>query len=105
MLFRSETLLYSTEKFIKDNDDKLPAEPKAEAEAALDELRTALEGTDTDAITAAAEKAATASQALGAAMYAQSATAEGGAADGDGAAPDDDESVVDAEIVDEGDER
>lgn len=101
----AETLLYSTEKFIKDNDDKLPAEPKAEAEAALDELRTALEGTDTDAITAAAEKAATASQALGAAMYAQSATAEGGAANGDGAAPDDDESVVDAEIVDEGDER
>ena len=101
----AETLLYSTEKFIKDNDDKLPAEPKAEAEAALAELRTALEGTDTDAITAAAEKAATASQALGAAMYAQSATAEGGAANGDGAAPDDDESVVDAEIVDEGDER
>ncbi|HCK78665.1 MAG TPA: molecular chaperone DnaK [Actinobacteria bacterium] len=101
----AETLLYSTEKFIKDNDDKLPAEPKAEAEAALAELRTALEGTDTDAITAAAEKAATASQALGAAMYAQSATAEGGAADADGAASDDDESVVDAEIVDEGDER
>jgi molecular chaperone DnaK len=72
----------------------------------LAELKTALEGTDTEAIKSAAEKVSTASSALGAAMYQEAAAAgeDGGAGapDGDGsdAGSADDDDVVDAEIVD-----
>jgi molecular chaperone DnaK len=96
-----ESLVYSTEKFIKENEDKLPEDTRGEVESALAELKTTLEGNDVDAIKAATEKAATASQALGAAMYAQNAPS--GAAE----EPEfvDDEAVVDAEIVDEDEDK
>ena len=96
-----ESLVYSTEKFIKENEDKLPEDTRGEVELALAELKTTLEGNDMDAIKAATEKAATASQALGAAMYAQNAPS--GAAE----EPEfvDDEAVVDAEIVDEDEDK
>jgi molecular chaperone DnaK len=96
-----ESLVYSTEKFIKENEDKLPEDTRGEVESALAELKTTLEGSDMDAIKAATEKAATASQALGAAMYAQNAPS--GAAE----EPEfvDDEAVVDAEIVDEDEDK
>jgi molecular chaperone DnaK len=105
---QAETLVYQTEKFIKDNDEKLPAEVKDKVNAALGEAQQALKGTDTAAIRSAMEKLATESQALGQALYAQSAAASGAAA-GDGAAasgPSGDsagahDDVVDAEIVDE----
>jgi molecular chaperone DnaK len=105
---QAETLVYQTEKFIKDNDEKLPADVKDKVNAALGEAQQALKGTDTAAIRSAMEKLATESQALGQALYAQSAAASGAAA-GDGAAasgPSGDsagahEDVVDAEIVDE----
>ena len=67
---------------------------------ALLELKTALEGEDTEAISAAASKVATSSQAMGSAMYAaEGATASADA--GGGSAEADDDSIVDAEIVDE----
>ena len=96
-----ESLVYSTEKFIKENEDKLPEDTRGEVELALAELKTTLEGNDMDAIKAATEKAATASQALGAAMYAQNASA------GSAEEPEfvDDEAVVDAEIVDEDEDK
>jgi len=96
-----ESLVYSTEKFIKENEDKLPEDTRGEVESALAELKTTLEGNDMDAIKTATEKAATASQALGAAMYAQNAPS--GAAE----EPEfvDDEAVVDAEIVDEDEDK
>jgi len=96
-----ESLVYSTEKFIKENEDKLPEDTRGEVESALAELKTTLEGNDMDAIKAATEKAATASQALGAAMYAQNASA------GSAEEPEfvDDEAVVDAEIVDEDEDK
>ncbi|MCX6418050.1 MAG: molecular chaperone DnaK [Actinobacteria bacterium] len=96
-----ESLVYSTEKFIKENEDKLPEDTRGEVESALAELKTTLEGNDMDAIKAATEKASTASQALGAAMYAQNASA------GSAEEPEfvDDEAVVDAEIVDEDEDK
>ena len=96
-----ESLVYSTEKFIKENEDKLPEDTRGEVELALAELKTTLEGNDMDAIKAATEKAATASQALGAAMYAQNASS------GSAEEPEfvDDEAVVDAEIVDEDEDK
>ncbi len=109
-----DSVLYQTEKFLGDNDEKIPAERKTEISHALTELKTALDGSDVGAISAAQEKVAKISQEVGAAMYAQSQTAaaaasghaEGGDAPGasdsapEGAAGDATEDVVDAEIVD-----
>ncbi|MEP6463696.1 MAG: molecular chaperone DnaK [Frankiaceae bacterium] len=106
---QGESLHYQTEKFLADNDDKVPAEIKTEVRDALAELKTALDGTDTAAIKSATEKVATVSQKVGQAMYAASQASGAAAGDsptgpGDGspqgnASGDDD--VVDAEIVDE----
>ncbi|MGH3752366.1 MAG: molecular chaperone DnaK [Pseudonocardiaceae bacterium] len=104
---QAESLVYQTEKFIKDNDEKLPADVKDKVNASLGEAQEALKGTDTAAIRTAMEKLATESQALGQALYSNTGATAGAS---DGAAPggpagsasssgaDD---VVDAEIVDE----
>jgi molecular chaperone DnaK len=90
-----DSLLYSTEKFIKDNEEKLSQgealEKKTETESALAELKTALGGSNYEMIKSATEKVATVSQALGAALYAA------GAAEG---APQED-GVEDAEVIEE----
>ncbi len=108
----AESLQYQTEKFLAENGDKIPAEKKDELGEALTDLRSALGGSDIEAIKTAQEKVARVSQEVGGAMYAQQAEAAGagaagagaGAADGDagaaGATTSDDD-VVDAEIVDE----
>ncbi len=98
----ADTLAYSTEKFIGENGDKIPDDVKSEVQAALDDVKKTLEGTDVDAIRTSSEKLAQVSQKMGAAMYAQNQPGEGEAPTADGAAdePQDDE-VVDAEIVDD----
>src|SRR5438093_281205 len=47
---RADTLAYSTEKFVAENADKIPADVKAEVESAIADLKKALEGTDIDEI-------------------------------------------------------
>jgi molecular chaperone DnaK len=103
----AESLLHQTEKFLADNGDKVPEDAKSNVEGPLAELKSALAGTDIDAIKSAAEKVATTSQALGAAMYAQSSAAAGGAGESADSPTADsgDDDVVDAEIVDEPDEK
>ncbi len=99
----ADSLVYSTEKFLSENSDKIPADVKTKVETDVSSLKTALEGEDTAAISAAASTLATSSQSMGAAMYANaeaSASAAGqGSADSSTV---DDDSIVDAEIVDEG---
>ncbi len=99
----AESLLYQTEKFLRDNADKIPADARSNVDEPLAELKKSLEGSDIEAIKSASEKVATASQALGAAMYASAQqSAPGGDGDSAGSssgAPDED--VIDAEIVDE----
>src|SRR4051794_7526223 len=100
---QAESLVYQTEKFVKENDEKLPAEVKDSVNAALGEAQTALKGTDSEAIKAAVEKLATESQKMGTALY-QQPGAEGAPGDsgaGAGSAQDQGDDVVDAEIVDE----
>ncbi|MFE2036913.1 molecular chaperone DnaK [Streptomyces scopuliridis] len=92
-----EQLVYQTEKFLKDNEEKVPGEVKTEVETAVGELKEKLKGEDTAQIRSAAEKVAAVSQKLGQAMYAQ---APSGAAK-TAAGTDGEEEVVDAEIVDE----
>ncbi|WP_406297756.1 molecular chaperone DnaK [Embleya sp. NBC_00888] len=100
---QAEQLVYTTEKFIKDNSDKVPADVKTEVETSLTELKDALKGEDLAAIRDAAEKVSTTSQKLGTAMYANAQPGTEGAAGstGDGAGNTADDDVVDAEIVDE----
>ncbi|THA57543.1 molecular chaperone DnaK [Streptomyces sp. A1136] len=108
---RAEQLVYQTEKFVKDNEDKVPGDVRTEVEAAVAELKEKLknesaEGEATAAIRTATEKVAAVSQKLGQAIYAdaQAAQAAGGAADTGRAEADDgavDDDVVDAEIVDD----
>jgi molecular chaperone DnaK len=101
---QADTLVYSTEKFLGENEDKVPEDIKSEVRSAIAEVKKALESNDTDAIKSATERAAQVSQKMGTAIY-QAAQAQQasqpGSADG-GAQPGDDE-VVEAEIVDEGD--
>ncbi|GCE36173.1 molecular chaperone DnaK [Rhodococcus sp. USK10] len=96
---QAESLVHQTEKFIKDNEDKVPADVKEKVEAAIKEANDALAGTDIAAVKTAVEKLATESQALGQAIYEASAAEEAANTDGSGANGADD--VVDAEVVDE----
>jgi len=90
---QAESLVFQTEKFLEESGDKVPADAKANVDEPLAELKAAIAGDNIEAIKAGVEKVAAASQALGAALYANT-QAEGGAASGD-------DDVVDAEIVDE----
>jgi molecular chaperone DnaK len=96
---QAEQLVYQTEKFLKDNEDKVPGDVKGEVETELAVLKEKLKGEDVAEIRTSTEKVAAVSQKLGQAMYA-GAQAEGGAAGAEGGAKADDD-VVDAEIVDE----
>jgi molecular chaperone DnaK len=101
---QGEQLVYQTEKFLKDNEDKVPGEVKTEVETALTELKEKLKGEDTAEIRTATEKVAAVSQKLGQAMYANAApegAAAGAGAEGQAGAGQADDDVVDAEIVDE----
>jgi molecular chaperone DnaK len=95
----AESLLHQTEKFLAENGDKVPDDAKSNVEGPLADLKKALEGDDIDAIKDAAEKVATTSQALGAAMYANAQQSAPAGDAGENASSDDD--VVDAEIIDE----
>jgi molecular chaperone DnaK len=90
----AESLVFNTEKFIVENDDKLPADAKSNVREAIDTLKKALEGTDIEAIKSGIDLVSTTSQSLGQALYQeeQNAAASGGVMGDD---------VVDAEIVDD----
>jgi molecular chaperone DnaK len=94
-----DSLVYQTEKFLKDNADKFNegenATKKTETEAAIEDLKKALAGTDLSQIKTATEKVSELSQQLGAALYAANAAQAPG-----GTTPADD-GVQDAEVVDE----
>ncbi|MGW7462394.1 Hsp70 family protein, partial [Streptomyces sp. NPDC054797] len=99
---QGEQLVYQTEKFVKDNEDKVPADVKTEVEAAVSELKETLKGEDTAEIRTATEKLAAVSQKLGQAIYADAQAAQGAAgAAGDAGQAKADDDVVDAEIVDD----
>ncbi len=97
----ADSLVYQTEKLLKDQGDKFSGEEKSNVEAALADLKKALAGEDIEAIKSGHEKLLTVSQAFTQRLYEQaSAQASSAGAAGPSAAPSDEE-VVDAEIVDE----
>ena len=106
---QADSLVYQTEKFLGENEDKVPEDIKSEVREALAEVKKALESNDTEAIKTATEHAAQVSQKMGTAIYqqaqAQQASSQSESADGSGSGSgtQDDDEVVEAEIVDEGD--
>ena len=93
-----DSLVYQTEKFLTENADKFTegeaATKKAELDEALAELKTSLGGANFESIKSNTEKVSTASQALGALMYANAG------AQADGAAAGSEDHVEDAEVID-----
>ena len=101
---QADSLVYQTEKFLGENEDKVPDDIKAEVREALADVKKAQETNDTEQIKAATEKAAQVSQKMGTAIYQHTQAQQAGSpADSDSGAqtPADDE-VVEAEIVDDG---
>ena len=96
----AEALIHATEKSIADNEGKIDAADKEAAEAAMGELKTALEGEDMDAINEKAQALSQAAMKIGEAVYqAQQADAAANDAAADGATDaSDDGNVVDAEF-------
>jgi molecular chaperone DnaK len=100
---QADGLVYTTEKFLADNADKVPADVKTEVEADVEALKKALEASDEGGVAeiqAAMTKLGESSQKMGAAMYA-AGEADAAAAGGTTGTGDSDDDVVDAEIVDE----
>jgi molecular chaperone DnaK len=120
----AEQLVYSTEKFLSESGDKVPADAKSPVEESLKDLKAALAKTGDD--TVGADELNTkvshlneVSQKMGAAVYAaaqaeQSAPGAEGAHDASGSGQgaggqhstgSADEDIIDAEVVDEGDKK
>ena len=102
---QADSLVYTTEKFLSENSDKVPAEVKSEVEADVEALKKVLEdeNAEKETLDAAVAKLGESSQKMGAAMYA-AGESEAAAAGGTTGTGDSDEDVVDAEIVDEDNE-
>ncbi len=98
----ADSLVYQTEKVLREQGENVSEEEKAAVEGPLAELKSALEGTDTGAIKEATEKLMASSQEFSQKLYEAAArdNAAGTSASGsaEGSADDD---IVDAEIVDE----
>ena len=100
---QADGLVHQVDKNLKEHGDKLPAQEKGEAEAAMAAARSAMEGTDVAALKQANERLSQSAMKLGEAMYkaqqaeqAAETTAQGGGQHGPGGKPD--EKVVDAEF-------
>jgi len=96
---QAEQLAYSTEKLIKDNDDKLPEDVKKEVQEDVDALKAALAGDDIEAVKTAQEKLMTSQQKLGEEIY------KAQPAEGEAQPEASSEDVVDAEVVDDENEE
>jgi molecular chaperone DnaK len=109
----ADNQVYRTEKMLRENADKLPADDKAKIEAAVAAVKEALKGTDTSAIKSAAEKLNEAWQAVSEVLYkaaaekAQAAKGQGGSTSSASSGPAKEEGkkdegpIIDAEVVDE----
>ena len=99
----ADTLVYQTEKLLKDQGEKITGPEKESVESALTALKTALEGSDIESIKTATEGLMTASQTFTQRLYEEASknasTAETPGADSSASSSDDE--IVDAEIVDE----
>ena len=101
---QADGLVYTTDKALKEHGDKVDEETKRGIETALEELKTAMEGEDSEAIKSKTEALATASQKLGEVMYKQ-AQSEAEAGDASAESDEQQDDVVDAEFEEVDDEK
>ena len=99
----AEQLAYSVEKLISENEDKLPDDVKTEVQGDLDALKQALAGDDDDAVKTAADKLGQSQTKLGEAIYAAAQAEQPTTDAGSGESNDDD--VVDAEVVEDEEQK
>jgi molecular chaperone DnaK len=100
----ADTLVYQTEKLLREQGDKISGDDKTSVESALADLKTALSGTDVEAIKSATERLMTTSQNFTQKLYEAASSSDQYSqtdAAGGSTPPPDDDDVVDAEIVDE----
>jgi molecular chaperone DnaK len=106
----ADSIVYQTEKVLREQGDKVTAEEKDAVEQPLADLKKAMEGSDTEAIKAATDTLMSASQAFSQKLYeaaARDSGADGSSASGQeaGGASAGDDDIVDAEIVDDDTEK
>jgi molecular chaperone DnaK len=98
----ADTLVYQTEKLLKEQGDKIAGDERQRVEDAVKGVKDALSGTDVEAIKTATETLMNASQGFAQKLYEASAAEQASAPNaGNGSTPPSDDEVVDAEIVDE----
>ena len=105
-----DSLINATETTLNELGDKVPADSKKQAEDAVAQARTALEGTDLEAIKSAMEALQQASYKLAEVAYSQNAAQQPGAAGAAGAAGaqqsnNDDTIEADFEVVDDDEKK
>ena len=93
-----DSLLYATEKSLKEVGDKVDDETKKKVEECMETLKKALEGDDLESIKAATEELTTASHKLAEIMYSQASQEQPSGAPGADAQPEEDDDVVDADF-------
>ncbi|WP_182524848.1 molecular chaperone DnaK [Nocardioides dongkuii] len=100
---QADQLVYTTEKFLADNGEKIPDDVKTEVQADVDALKVTLENSEASAeeLQAGITKLGESSQKMGAAMYAAAEADSAAAGGATGATGEADDDVVDAEIVDD----
>jgi molecular chaperone DnaK len=102
---QADTLVYQTEKLLKDQGEKFEGTEKEDVETALANVKDALNGTNLEVIKDSTEKLVGVSQSFSQRLYEQASQTQGApSADGSGAGGTEggsDDDVVDAEIVDE----
>ncbi len=103
----ADALAFRTEKLLAENAETLPEDTKAPVVEALDKLKEALKTDDNDAVKAAMDDLNTKAASMGQAMYAAAQAAQQAEAPADGGQPTSggDDDVVDAEIVDEDNDK
>ncbi|MDY0913537.1 MULTISPECIES: molecular chaperone DnaK [Rathayibacter] len=98
----AETLAYSIDKLIKENEDKLPEDVKTEVQGDVDALKTALAGDDDAAVKTAFDALNASQTKIGQAIYSQDQAAQSAPQDAPAEGEKkDDEDIVDAEVIDE----
>lgn len=99
---QADTLLYQSEKLLNEQGDKVTGAEKEALEASVGRLKSAIDGSDLDALRSGLEDLTSTSQAFTQKLYEATAAEGAGQYDGaSGATAADDDEVVDAEVIDD----
>jgi len=83
----ADTLVYTAERTLREQGDKIPADLKQELEGKIAAVRSALQGTDTNYMRSATEELSNVMQKIGSAVYGQAGASPPPGGESDGEAP------------------